>query len=110
MQTLTNKLNSFWFGALLILVVAGIAYLPLVGRLGYLNDEWYLMYDMQVKGADFFHEIFGIDRPGRALAMIPFFSLFGFDLFWYHLSAAGAILISVQIWLVTRAMWMRSAR
>lgn len=87
MQTLKNKLNSFWFGALLILVVAGIAYLPLVGRLGYLNDDWYLMYDMQVKGADFFHEIFGIDRPGRALAMIPLFSLFGFDPFWYHLSA-----------------------
>lgn len=87
MQTLKEKTGLFWFGALLILVIAGIAYLPLVGRLGYLNDDWYLMYDMQVKGADFFHEIFGIDRPGRALAMIPLFSLFGFDPLWYHLSA-----------------------
>ena len=81
------KLNSFWFGALLIIIIAGIAYLPLVKDLGYLNDDWYLMYDMQIKAPSFFHEIFGIDRPGRALAMIPLFSLFGFDPLWYHLSA-----------------------
>lgn len=87
MKTLKDKLNLFWFGALLIIVIAGIAYLPLVNQLGYLNDDWYLMYDMQVKDPSFFHEIFGIDRPGRALAMIPLFSLFGFDPLWYHLSA-----------------------
>jgi hypothetical protein len=87
MHTLKDKLNSFWLGALLILVIAGIAYLPLVSQIGYLNDDWYLMYDMQVKDPSFFHEIFGIDRPGRALAMIPLFSLFGFNPLWYHLSA-----------------------
>lgn len=87
MQKIQEKLGSFWFGSLLILVIAGIAYLPLVSRLGYLNDDWYLMYDMFVKDPSFFHEIFGIDRPGRALAMIPLFSLFGFDPLWYHLSA-----------------------
>ncbi len=87
MQTLKDKPNSFRFGALLILVIAGIAYLPLASQLGYLNDDWYLMYDMQVKGPEFFREIFGVDRPGRALAMIPLFSLFGFDPLGYHLSA-----------------------
>lgn len=87
MQTLKDKLTPFWFGALLIIVIAGIAYLPLVSQLGYLNDDWYLMYDMQVKDPSFFHEIFGIDRPGRALAMIPLFSLFGFNPLWFHLSA-----------------------
>ena len=87
MQNIREKLGSFWFGSLLIFIIAGIAYLPLVGRLGYLNDDWYLMYDMFVKDPSFFHEIFGIDRPGRALAMIPLFSLFGFNPLWYHLSA-----------------------
>lgn len=87
MQNVREKLGSFWFGSLLILIIAGIAYLPLVSRLGYLNDDWYLMYDMFVKDPSFFHEIFGIDRPGRALAMIPLFSLFGFNPLWYHLSA-----------------------
>ncbi len=87
MKTLKDKLTPFWFGALLITVIAGIAYLPLVSQLGYLNDDWYLMYDMQVKAPSFFHEIFAIDRPGRALAMIPLFSLFGFNPLWFHLSA-----------------------
>ena len=87
MKTLKDRISPFWFGALLIIVIAGIAYLPLVSQLGYLNDDWYLMYDMQVKDVSFFNEIFGIDRPGRALAMIPLFSLFGFNPLWFHLSA-----------------------
>jgi len=81
-----NK-KQFWWGVLLIFIVSAIAYLPLVKDLGYLNDDWYQMYDMQVKDPSFYHEIFAIDRPGRALAMIPLFSLFGFNPFWYHLSA-----------------------
>lgn len=81
-----NK-NQFWLGVLLIFIVSAIAYLPLVKDLGYLNDDWYQMYDMQVKDPSFYHEIFAIDRPGRALAMIPLFTLFGFDPLWYHLSA-----------------------
>ncbi|MBI5953120.1 MAG: hypothetical protein HY865_15795 [Chloroflexi bacterium] len=81
-----NK-KQFWLGALLIFIVSAIAYLPLVKNLGYLNDDWYQMYDMLVKGASFYHEIFAIDRPGRALAMIPLFTLFGFNPLWYHLSA-----------------------
>jgi hypothetical protein len=81
-----NK-KQFWLGALLIFIVSAIAYLPLVKDLGYLNDDWYQMYDMLVKGPSFYHEIFAIDRPGRALAMIPLFTVFGFNPLWYHLSA-----------------------
>jgi len=81
-----NK-KQFWQGVLLIFIVSAIAYLPLVKDLGYLNDDWYQMYDMQVKDPSFYHEIFAIDRPGRALAMIPLFSVFGFNPLWYHLSA-----------------------
>jgi hypothetical protein len=81
-----NK-KQFWQSALLIFIVSAIAYLPLVKNLGYLNDDWYQMYDMLVKGPSFYHEIFAIDRPGRALAMIPLFTLFGFNPLWYHLSA-----------------------
>lgn len=79
--------GTFWQDVLVIFVISAIAYLPLVQGLGYLNDDWYLMYDMQVKDANFFYEIFSIDRPGRALAMIPLFSMFGFDPLLYNLSA-----------------------
>ncbi|MCQ3936407.1 MAG: hypothetical protein DPW18_05095 [Chloroflexi bacterium] len=106
MQTLKQKPGSFWFGVLLIFVIAGIAYLPLVKDLGYLNDDWYLMYDMQVKDPGFFHEIFGIDRPGRALAMIPLFSLFGFNPLWYHLSAfLFRVFGGVFLFWTARMMW-----
>ncbi len=74
MQKIREKFGSFWQGVLLIFIVSAIAYLPLVKNLGYLNDDWYQMYDMQVKDPSFYHEIFAIDRPGRALAMIPLFS------------------------------------
>jgi hypothetical protein len=76
-----------WWGVLIIFAVSAIAYLPLAHKFGYLNDDWYLMYDMQVKDVNFFHVIFSGDRPGRALAMIPLFSIFGFEPFYYHLSA-----------------------
>ncbi|MBC7876727.1 MAG: hypothetical protein H7Y59_06095 [Anaerolineales bacterium] len=79
--------GTFWWGALIIFIISAIAYLPLAHKLGYLNDDWYLMYDMQVKDVNFFHEIFSGDRPGRAFAMIPLFSIFGFEPFYYHLSA-----------------------
>ena len=79
--------GTFWWGVLIVFVVSAIAYLPLANQIGYLNDDWYLMYDMQVKGVKFFHEIFSGDRPGRVLGMIPLFSVFGFTPFYYHLSA-----------------------
>ncbi|MDP2776345.1 MAG: hypothetical protein Q8O48_01775 [Anaerolineales bacterium] len=87
MQNKKSFSGTFWQGALVIFVISAIAYLPLVKGLGYLNDDWYLMYDMQVKDVNFLHEIFSIDRPGRALAMMPLFSMFGFNPLAYHLSA-----------------------
>lgn len=106
MQTLRKKIPQFWLGVLLILVIAAVTYLPLVSQLGYLNDDWYLMYDMQVKDQGFFHEIFGIDRPGRALAMIPLFSLFGFNPLWYHLSAfMFRVLGGVCLYWIVRMLW-----
>ena len=87
MQNKKQSDGIFWWGVLIILAISAIAYLPLAHRFGYLNDDWYLMYDMQVKDVNFFHVIFSGDRPGRALAMIPLFSIFGFEPYYYHLSA-----------------------
>ena len=106
MQKIKEKFGLFWWGVLLIFVVSAIAYLPLVTHIGYLNDDWYQMYDMQVKGVSFYHEIFAIDRPGRALAMIPLFSIFGFNPLWYHLSAfMFRVLGGVFLFWTTRMLW-----
>jgi hypothetical protein len=81
---------------LLLLIVSAIAYLPYVGKFGYFNDDWYLMYSASAYGANTFIDIFSVDRPGRALVMIPAYILFGANPLYYNLSAyffrvAGAL-------------------
>lgn len=98
--------REFLQGAAWIFAIAALAYLPLASRLGYLNDDWYLMYDMQVKGADFFREIFAIDRPGRALLMRPLFELFKFSPLPYQLSAfAWRVLGGLCLYWTIRMIW-----
>jgi hypothetical protein len=81
---------------LLLFLVSGFAYLPLLGKFGYYNDDWYLMYSAFAYGPDTFIDIFSVDRPGRALVMIPAYILFGENPLYYNLSAyvfrlAGAL-------------------
>lgn len=106
MQKLKEKLGIFWWGVILIFSISAIVYLPLVKDLGYLFDDWYLMYDVQVKGPSFFHEIWSIDRPGRAYAMIPLFSLFGFNVLPYHITAyLFRALGGVCLFWIVRMIW-----
>jgi len=71
----------------LVLAAAGLVYLPFVFRFGYYYDDWYLMYAAGAKGAGVFREIFSVDRPLRALVMIPAYILFGNNPIFYNLSA-----------------------
>lgn len=106
MNHIKKKFGFFWWGVLLIVVVSAITYLPLVSRLGYLNDDWYLMYDGYVGGAGFFHEVFKEDRPLRGYLMESVFSLFGMNVLYYHLSAflfrvlsaVGLLWLCNQLW------------
>lgn len=87
MQTLKDKFGPFWFGVLFLTLLGAITYLPLVSKMGYINDDWYLMFDGYVGGASFFHEVFSVDRPLRGFVMEAAFSLFGMNPLYYHLSA-----------------------
>ena len=95
-----------WFGVLALVLIAVIAYLPMAARIGYINDDWYLMYDGHVGGADFFHEVYSIDRPLRGYLMQAAFSLFGMNVLYYHLSAfifrvlsgIGLLWLCNQLW------------
>ncbi len=64
-----------------------MAYLPLVTRLGYTHDDWYLMASARAEGPEAFREIFSVDRPARALVMIPAYKIFGENPLYYNLSA-----------------------
>jgi hypothetical protein len=87
-QKLKAILRSDGFiSSALILVAAALVYLPFVFHIGYFNDDWYLMYAAGAKGTMVFREIFSIDRPLRALVMIPAYLIFGNNPVLYNLSA-----------------------
>ena len=81
----TSK-SSFLLILLVLLIASAIAYLPLIGKMGYSNDDWYLMYDAHVAGPQIFHDVYSIDRPARAYVLIPLYSLFGENVLPYHLN------------------------
>ena len=109
MSTVKAVLRSQAFKVFALLVlVSGLAYLPFIGQFGYFNDDWYLMYAAGAKGAFVFKDIFSVDRPMRALVMIPAYLLFGENPLGYDLSAYGFRLLSAFgfLWLL-RILWPR---
>ena len=78
---------EYIFECLLMILISGLAYLLFIPKFGYFNDDWYLMYAAGAKGSAVFWDIFSIDRPLRALVMIPAYTLFGADPLYYNLSA-----------------------
>lgn len=72
---------------LVLIIIAALVYLPLINRLGYNHDDWYLMASAHAEGPGVFREIFSVDRPMRALVMIPAYKLFGEQVLYYNLSA-----------------------
>ncbi len=87
-----QKIKSFlrtdiFFECVLLTFISGLAYLLFVPQFGYFNDDWYLMYAAGAKGTSVFWDIFAIDRPLRALVMIPAYTLFGPNPLYYNLSA-----------------------
>ena len=95
-----------WIECFLMLVISAAIYLPLISQFGYYNDDWYSMYAARVSGTEVFHQMYGIDRPGRAYVMIPLYELFQGNPLYYNISAyvfrlAGAVTL---LW-VLRLLW-----
>jgi hypothetical protein len=91
-----------------LLVVSMLVYLPWVWQIGYMNDDWYLMYSARAYGPKAFIDIFSVDRPARALVMMTAYALFGDNPLYYNLSAYAFRLISALafFWLL-RMLWSR---
>jgi hypothetical protein len=95
----------------LLIIVSALVYLPRVGQIGYLNDDWYLMYSAHAYGSQAFIDIFSVDRPARALVMMPAYMLFGDNAVYYNLSAYLFRLISALgfLWFL-RMLWIRQRK
>jgi hypothetical protein len=102
--------HELFAGIVVLTAVSAIAFLPLIGRIGYMNDDWYLMYSAEAYGPRAFIDIFSVDRPARALVMIPAYSLFGENPLYYNLSAYAFRLLSgfAFLWLL-RMLFPRRA-
>lgn len=72
---------------LFFVLIGGILYLPFIDQFGYYNDDWYSMYAARVAGPEIFHEVYAIDRPGRAYLMGPLYILFQGQPLYYNILA-----------------------
>jgi 4-amino-4-deoxy-L-arabinose transferase-like glycosyltransferase len=91
---------------LTLIIVAALAYLPLINQIGYSHDDWYLMASARAEGADVFHEIYSVDRPLRAYVLEPAYRLFGQNVLLYNLSAWAFRVLSALLFLwMLRMLW-----
>ena len=92
----------------LILVIAGVTYLPNLSQATIYRDDWYYTMDRLIGGPGIFQEMFSIDRPARGALFEAYFQLFGIQPFPYHMSSflwrvAGGL---AALWLF-RQLWPR---
>ncbi len=106
-KSFANYENLLLF--VLLLAISALVYLPRIKQIGYTNDDWYLMYSANAYGPQSFVDIFSIDRPARALVMIPAYTLFGDNPLYYNLSAYSFRVISAWslLWLL-QMLWPRA--
>ncbi len=98
--------SRLYIELILMLVVSGILYLPFIAQFGYYNDDWYSMYAARVAGTNAFHEMYAIDRPGRAYVMIPLYQLFQGNPLYYSISAyVLRFLGTVALLWLLRLLW-----
>ena len=98
--------KQFWVFVLLLLIASAVTYLPLVNRMGYIYDDWYLMYDAHTQGSAFFHEVYAVDRPARAYVLGVAYSLFGDNVLYYHLSGyVFRLLSAIALFWIMERLW-----
>jgi hypothetical protein len=93
---------------LLILLIAGITYLPHLSQATIYRDDWYYVMDRLIGGPGIYPEMFSIDRPARGPLFEAYFQLFGIRPVPYHMSSffwrvAGGL---AALWLF-RQLWPR---
>lgn len=102
---------EFLLSISLLSLVSAIVYLVFIPEFGYFNDDWYLMYAAGAKSSAVFWDIFSVDRPLRALVMIPAYTFFGADPLYYNLSAFLFRLLGGFSFLwILRALWPGNKR
>lgn len=97
------------FSPWLILLIGGLAYLPLAGTQGFYRDDWHVLWASIEQGARGIIDQHTLDRPLMGIFyagadMILGTSPLGWQLFAFFLRVAGAILFFT----IVRTVWPRN--
>ncbi|HSL44012.1 MAG TPA: hypothetical protein VK897_11315 [Anaerolineales bacterium] len=108
MKALRKFIHTPLVEVLLIVVIAGVTYLPHLSQATIYRDDWYYTMDRLIGGPGVFEEMFSIDRPARGSLFETYYQLFGIRPFPYHMSSflwrvAGGL---AALWLF-RQLWPR---
>lgn len=101
-----TKIREGWASAVLITIVTLLAYAPMIGRLGFYRDDWYLLWTYESEGWQGLLKLFVGDRPLLGWLYIFDFSLLGTSPLGWHLYALLIKVISgfALLWLL-RELW-----
>lgn len=106
-----SERREFVILVIVLLIASALVYLPRLNQIGYLNDDWYLMYSAHAYGPQVFSDIFSVDRPARAFVLAPAYNLFGDNPLYYNISAYFFRLVAgiCFLWLL-RMLWPQHDR
>ncbi len=103
-----NKILSHesWLAYLLVTLVTLITYGPLISQLGYYQDDWYMLWSGQARGAASIIDLFTTDRPFMGVIYSLEYRLLGDHLLYWHLWALLLKLVGVWALLyLLRVLW-----
>lgn len=99
-----SKTGIFLF--FLLLIPSAIAYLLFAQRLGFYNDDWYLIYAGHSQGINKFIDVFASDRPARAVLVGFQYLIFGDHAPLYSYSAyVFRLLGACCLFWIIRRVW-----
>jgi len=95
-----------WISVGLIFAVSALAFLPLIGQIGYFQDGWWQIWAGRTQSLDTIRVMFSIDRPGLGILNMHLFALIGdnplgWQIYEYILRLAGAI----GVFCLLRSVW-----
>jgi hypothetical protein len=100
--------KEFIIAAGLVVLAAGLAYLPFAGGLGFYHDDWFTVAS-RVSGV-YLTDMHAGDRPMMGWLYEALARLLGErPLFWHLFAAAGRMVAALALWAILKLLWPRRA-
>lgn len=81
------KRNGWVSAAIIMILLAGIAYLPNMSKLGIYRDDWHIIFGGRFNGPRDFINLFSIDRPFVGLNFYIFYRFLGERILYWNITA-----------------------